>query len=149
MAFKRVFMATEFTITLEGEKQLSRRILKLADNVQDFRPELSKSTSFLKNFFGGEVFATRGGAIGESWVKRKKAYSWPILERSGKMRRSFKTKAEKLRGEVWNAVRYFKYHQSRLPRHKLPRRVMMKLTNQLKDEIIQIFHKGLWERTKK
>ena len=142
-------MATEFSIVLEGEKQLSRRILKLADNVEDFRPELEKSTNFLQRFFGNEVFATRGRAIGESWVKRKKAYPWPILERSGKMRRSFMTKAEKLRGEVWNAVTYFKYHQSRMPRRKLPRRIMMKLTNQLKNEIISIFHKGLWERVNK
>ena len=143
-------MATKFTITLEGEKQLSRRLGNLANNVKDFRPELVKSTSFLKNFFSGEVFATRGGAIGESWAKRQIEHPWPILERTGKMRRSFMTKAEKLKGEVWNAVRYFKYHQSRGTRKtRLPRRVMLKLTNQLKDEIISIFHKGLWERVRK
>lgn len=142
-------MATEFKITLEGEKQLSRRLGKLADNVKDFSPELGKSTNFLKSFFSGEVFATRGGAIGEPWVERKQVYPWPILERTGRMRKSFMARAEKLRGEVWNAVTYFKYHQSRMPRYKLPRRVMMKLTNQLKNEIIQIFHKGLWERVDK
>ena len=142
-------MATEFTITLEGEKQLSRRILKLADGIKDFRPELQKSTNFLKGFFGGEVFDSRGAAIGEPWVARKKFYPYPILEKSGRMRKSFKTMAEKLRGEVWNAVTYFKYHQSRMPRHRLPRRIMMKLTNQLKDEIIQIFHKGLYNRIRK
>ena len=142
-------MATGFTITLEGEKQLSRRLGKLADNISDFQPEISDSTSLLKTFFSVDVFNTRGSAIGESWVARKKEYPWKILERTGRMRRSFATRAEKLKGEVWNAVTYFKYHQSGMPRTRLPRRVMMKLTNQLKDEIISIFHKRLWYRVNK
>ena len=141
-------MATKFTITLEGEKQLSRRILKLADGVKDFRPELAKSATFLKDFFGGEVFDTRGQAIDEPWEMRRREYQWPILERSGKMRRSFKMKAEKLRAEVWNATSYFKFHQSRMPRHRLPRRVMMKMTDMLKDQVISFFHEGLWKRIK-
>ena len=142
-------MATNFTITLEGEKQLIRRLNKLAVSVKDFRPELQKSTSFLKGFFGVNVFASRGAAIGEPWVARKEQYPWPILEKTGRMKRSFMTKAERLKGTVWNAVNYFKYHQSALPRFRLPRRVMMKLTSQLKNEIIRVFHKGLIERTNK
>lgn len=136
--------------TIEGEKQLSRRLIGLGNSVKNFKPELSKSANFLKSFFGGEVFDTRGRAIGEPWKARKKFYPWPLLERPGsRMRKSFKMKAEKLRAEVWNAVDYFKYHQSRLPRRKLPRRVMMKLTNQLKDKVISFFHEGLWKRVKK
>ena len=142
-------MAVEFTITIEGEKQLSRRITRLAEAVTDFSPELKKSANFLRNFFGGEVFDTRGAVLGEPWAPRKKAYPWPILEKTGKMRRSFRAKAEKMRAEIWNAVDYFKFHQSRMPRRRLPRRIMMKLDETRKNEIIQIFHKGLWGRVKK
>jgi len=140
-------MASEITFTIEGEKELSRRLLKLGEDVKDFKPEFTESSDFLKGFFGGEVFDTRGGAIGKPWVKRKRPQPWPLLERSGKMRRSFQSKGEKVQARVWNAVDYFKFHQSILPRHRLPRRVMMKLTDTLKDKIIAIFHKGLWERT--
>ncbi|HEC65850.1 MAG TPA: hypothetical protein ENI23_11170 [bacterium] len=132
--------------TIEGEKQLSRRLTKLGKNVEDFRPEFRKSTRFLKGFFGREVFISRGSMIGERWKTRKRSYGWPILERSGKMRKGFRDRTEKLSGEVWNAVDYFKYHQSNMPRRVLPRRVMMKLTDRLKNKIVSIFHEGLWKR---
>ena len=139
----------EIKWTIEGEKQLSRRLTKLGKNVEDFRPEFKKSTRFLKGFFGGEVFSTKGGAIGERWKPRKQSYSWSILERSGKMRKSFRDRVEKLSAEVYNAMDYFKYHQSRMPRRRLPRRVMMKLTDQVKNKIVSIFHEGLWKRVNK
>ena len=142
-------MPVKIVWSIEGEAQLVRRLRGLGDNVKDFKPELTKSSKFLKSFFGGEVFDTRGRAIGEPWKKRKKFYPWPILERTGKMRRSFTFRAEKMFAVVWNARTYFKFHQSRLPRYRLPRRRMMRLVNRIKNEIVQIFHKGLWQRVNK
>lgn len=134
---------------IEGETQLARRLNVLSAGIKDFNPEFRRSAKFLKGFFGKEVFDSRGRAIGEPWKARKKAYGWPLLERTGKMRRSFREKHSRLSAEVWNAVDYFKFHQSKAPRRKLPRRVMMKLDAQRKNKIVKFFHEGLWKRMHK
>ncbi len=139
----------DLKMNIEGEEQLARRLKGIGKDVKDFRPEFKKSTDFMKGIFGNQVFTSRGRAIGEPWKARKKSYPWPILQRTGRMRRGFKAKAEKLEGMVWNVQDYFKYHQSRTPRRKLPRRVMMKLSNDIKNKIVQIFHKGVYNRVNK
>jgi len=128
---------------------MARRLSKLGDGVKNFKPEFKKSADFLVGFFGGQVFETRGKIIGEPWKTRTKAYPWPILERSGKMRRSFKGKAKRLDAAIYNAMDYFKFHQSKAPRRKLPRRIMMKLDEARKTKIVHIFHEGLWKRVRK
>jgi phage gpG-like protein len=127
----------ELNFKLEGEEEMVRRFRNISADLKDFRPEFQKSANFLKDFFGGEVFETRGAVIGEKWKPTKNL--WPILERSGRMRRSFKTKADSKSAQVWNAVDYFAYHQSNKPRRKLPRRVMMKLDEARKQKITKIF----------
>jgi phage gpG-like protein len=141
-------MAIEINFSIEGEKQMSRRLQNIGKGMKDFTPEFKTSTDFLKLYFTNEVFDTKGGAIGEPWKPRKNEsqYTYPILEKTGMMRRSFTTKNEPKQGMVWNAVDYFKYHQSRMPRVRLPRRIMMKLTEQLKSKVVQIFHKGVYNR---
>ena len=139
-------MPIELNFTIEGQKELSRRFDVLGNSLKSYKPEFKESTDMLSLFFTNDVFDTKGAAIGERWKPRinEAEYTHPILEASGKMRRSFKTEAQNLSGQVWNAVDYFKYHQSRMPRFtRLPRRVMMKLTDQLKNRIVQIFHKGV------
>ena len=132
---------------IEGEEQLARRLRGIETSCNDFKPEFQKSVDFLRDFFGGKVFDTRGAVIGEPW--KPTGNPWPILEKTGKMRRSFRSKADKMSGAVWNAVDYFKYHQSNKPRRKLPRRVMMKLDNQRKNQIVKFFHEGLVKRVRK
>ena len=120
---------------------MARRFGKIDSDLKDFKPEFQRSADFLKDFFGGEVFNTRGAAIGEPWKPTRNP--WPILEKTGKMRRGFVSKAESKRAEVWNAVDYFKYHQSRAPRRNLPRRVMMKLDEMRKQRIVKFFHESI------
>ena len=131
---------------IQGEEQLSRKLKGLGGKVKNFKPEFKKSADFLSGFFSGEVFDSEGRAIGEKWPGGS---GYHKLQRTGRMRRSFKTKSKKFSGEVYNAMDYFKYHQSSRPRGKLPRRVMMKLTNQLKDKIVGFFHTGVWKRVNK
>lgn len=130
---------------IEGEQQLARRLNNLGNKVKNFKPEFRKTGDFLKGFFGGEVFTSEGAVLGERW---KGGPNYNRLQRSGRMRRSFKAKSNKLSVMIWNAADYFKYHQSKQPRRKLPRRIMMKLTNQLKNKIVQIIHAGVYKRVK-
>jgi phage gpG-like protein len=107
----------------------------------------------LTDCFSGPVFETRGREIGESWAKRKDKLSHPILENTGKMRKSFRYKTGRDSVEIYNVVDYFQYHQSNKPRRKIPRRIMMKLDDKRKTNIMKRLHtylyrslkaKGLW-----
>ena len=131
---------------IEGDVQLARKLKNLGGRVKDFRPEFKKSTDFLTGFFGGKVFDSEGRVLGEKWVGGP---SYHKLQRTGRMRRSFKARVKRLSGEVYNATDYFKYHQSKQPRRRLPRRIMMLLTNQLKDKIIGFFHTGVYKRVQR
>ena len=139
----------ELEMSIEGERQLSRRIEGIAKDCKDFSPEFKDVGSYLVGFFSGEVFDSRGAVYGEAWKKRKKEYPWPLLEKTGEMRYAFKDKVEKMGVAVFNPVMYFKFHQSKMPRRKLPRRIMMKLDEMRKSMIVQIFHRGIWNRLTK
>lgn len=139
--------------SLEGEKQLVRNFRGVKKAVKNWKPAMKKIGIDLTNCFSGPVFETRGREIGEPWAKRKDKLSHPILEKTGKMRKSFKYKTGKDSVEIYNITDYFKYHQSRMPRRKIPRRIMMKLDNKRKVNIMKKLHtylyyslkaKGLW-----
>lgn len=135
--------------TIEGEKQLSRNLLLLSQKVKDWTPAFAETAYTLKNLFSNDVFETEGRAIDESWAPLSKAYAYRkaqthpgkgILERTGAMRNGFMTLWRPDMAQVWNQVEYFKYHQSNQPRHVLPRRVMMKLAETQRVQVVKIFH---------
>lgn len=133
----------QLSFEIEGEKQLSRRLRIISTGVKNWRPQMGKVGRYLVDVFSGTVFDTKGRAIGEPWVKRKQTYPWPILERSGRMRGSFRHKASSVQVAIYNTADYFKFHQSKKPRAKLPRRIMMKLDSQRKTAIVRIFQQRL------
>ena len=134
--------------SLEGQKQLIRRFrgIELAGN--NWKSTFAKIGKDLTGCFSGPVFETKGAEIGEPWKKRTKAYPWSILERTGRMRHGFKYNAKRMSVKIWNITDYFKYHQSNKPRRKLPRRVMMKLDNKRKTNIMKRFHTDLYKKLK-
>lgn len=128
------------TATIEGDKQLSRRLMKIPDNIGDFKEPLFK--------IGREVrlsvdanFSSRGALFGERWAPRKDHKPHPLLEKTGTMRRAFAQNLGPMYVEIFNPTEYFKYHQSKAPRKRLPRRVMLKL-----DEIRKIFIQKEFQR---
>jgi len=133
----------QVSFKIEGEKQLSRRLKGVSVDLLNWRPQLKKIGKYLVEVFSGSVFETEGREIGEPWKKRKDSNAWPLLQRSGKMKRSFKSIAMMTSVDITNTADYFKYHQSKKPRRKLPRRIMMKLDNERKQGVIKIIHKSL------
>ena len=135
--------------TIEGETQLSRNLLLLAARVKDWTPAFAETAYELKSLFSGDVFNTEGSVIDEQWAPLSKAYAYRkaqkypgkgILEATGKMRNSFMTLWRPDMAAVWNEATYFKYHQSNQPRHVLPRRVMMKLAEAQRVQVVRIFN---------
>ena len=142
-------MAFQLEWVIEGEKQLSRKLLILSDKIKDWSPAFQDTAIKLKDTFSNDVFKSEGDAIGEHWDPLSKAYAYRkakqfpgrgLLEATGKMRNGFMTLYRPDMAQVWNSVEYFKYHQSNQPRSRLPRRVMMKLGEKQRQQIVKIFH---------
>lgn len=137
---------------IEGVTEMSRVIRGIDDKANNLRPEFQKVGKYLKKFYSNDVFASEGGVIGEKWQGLNPQYaSWKakkypgkgILVRTGKMKGAFEYKATKTSTTISNPTSYFKYHQSRASRSKIPRRVMMKLDEKRRQTIIQIFRQAL------
>lgn len=142
-------MAFQLSWNIEGEQQLLRNLRGVNETMGDWRQAFKKTAKELKQVFSNEVFATRGGVVNERWEplsprylaqKRADGYSDQPLVRTGKMQKSFKDLVKADSATIWNAIQYFKYHQSNKARSKIPRRVMMKLGNDQKEMVVKIFH---------
>lgn len=151
-------MPFALSFAIEGEQQLLRRFQGIEKEMGDWTPAFKESIETLKDIFENKVFDTQGGAIGEKWdaldpeYQRWKSMHYPgkgILQASGAMRRAFATMFKADQAAVWNTATYFAYHQSKAPRSKLPRRVMMKLAESQREIVIKIFHTYFQKKLKK
>lgn len=136
-------MAIQIDFEIEGEKQISRRLNIVADNITDFKAPLQLSASeFIRAF--KQNFANEGAMLGEPWPKRKPVFkngvrvdTWALLRKTTRMYNSFRGQVSATELEVINTAAQFKYHQSNKPRSKIPRRVMMKLDEARKRFVIK------------
>lgn len=135
--------------TIEGEQQLSRNLRIMADRIEDWTPAFKETAMDLKGIFSEDVFASEGSTIQEHWAPLSKAYAYRkalkypgkgILEATGRMKQGFQAEWRADYAKVWNDIAYFKYHQSNKPRSKMPRRVMMKLADSQRTQVVKIFH---------
>jgi len=129
--------------SIEGDEQLIRKFRGVEIKGKDWKGTFKKIGNDLTKVFSGPVFETRGREIGEPWKPRKISQPWPLLQRTGRMRKGFKFNAKRTSLEVYNITKYFKYHQSKDPRRRLPRRIMMKLDEKRKTNIMKRFHQDL------
>ena len=139
--------------TVEGVSELTRILDVTYTKVINFRKPLKASSKFILEDVERN-FATEGSLVGgweslkESTVKGRMRLGYggahPILQRTGKLRRSFYSRVNATRALVSSESPYFPYHQSRLPRKtNLPRRAMLVLTERTRQNIVEEFHKFL------
>ena len=132
--------------TVEGEKQVQSLIKFTGKDLSDYTEPLTNSNQLLLRAWDIN-FDKKGSELGSPWKKRKKSYSWPILQKTKAMRKGFKSELlggiNKTSSKLWNTVSYFPYHQSSAPRNKLPRRIMMKIDEKRATEIFREFTKYL------
>lgn len=136
---------TQVTITVTGDKEAMARLRKIGSGVVNLQTSMDKIGSYLTGFFSGEVFASRGGVIGESWPRLSAKYAAykartfpgrPPLIRRGVMQRSFKAKTGRASARIYNSAGHFGFHQEGTRR--LPARVMMKVDQAREKRIIDI-----------
>lgn len=139
---------------IEGTRELSRNLMGIAQTARDWTPAFAKSGEDLIEFFSYDVFESEGQAVDAPWQELSPQYAkaktrkYPdagILQATGTMRQSFMQRFDATSLVIWNAVEYFKYHQSKQPRTRLPRRVMMRLTEDLKQMVVKNFHSYFME----
>ena len=150
-------MALEISFELEGEKQMIRRLVGVSEKMKNWRPEFQKTGKLLLKTFR-DNFATQGRTIGEPWARLKASTvqqkmrlgflgSGPLV-RTGKMKGSFVSRPGKTQVTISNPTPYFAFHQSNRPRRNLPRRVMMKIDQRRRQEIVKIFQASIQELLK-
>lgn len=140
-------MPVTLSATIEGDTELSRRLLVMSDGLNDFTVPLKSAAAEVRRSVDLNFDDTGALLNGTAWPARTKMYSWPLLEKSGKMRRAFRTSVEKDQAVIDNPTDYFKYHQSNQPRHKIPRRVMLKLDQERKEFIQKAFQAYIYKLT--
>jgi phage gpG-like protein len=133
--------------TIEGEKQLSRRLQMVSTGLSDFTDAFKRTAEYLKDAFE-DSFDTQGKNIGVTWPKlaqstiKQKSRNYPgapMMVRTGVLRNGFMNLYKTDMAMVWNSVNYFKYHQSNKSRARLPRRIMMNLGNEQKESVVKFF----------
>lgn len=142
---------------LEGEKQMIRQLRGVSTKMKNWRPEFVKTGRLLLKTFR-DNFATQGRTLGEPWARLKPAtikqkmrlgyLAQGPLVRTGKMKEAFISRPGSDHVTITNPTPYFAYHQSNRPRRKLPRRVMMKIDQRRKQEIVKIFQSSVQELLK-
>lgn len=127
----------EISVTLEGEQQVHRKLLIVANGITDFSNPLRNIGGELQKTF--QLNFAQEGALFGGWADRKKDYPWPILNKTGRMRQGFRQNVGMETLTITNVVPYFKYHQSNKERTRLPRRVMMMIDNDRRNFIVKEF----------
>lgn len=141
-------MAQTFTIDPDGR---ARRFLqRAAKAVSDFRPALKDVKKYQLEEIKKQFSSQGTRMVGGKWKKRKKAVSWPILDKTGKLKKSFKqTKLTKTELHVTSKVKHYKYHQSGKPRKSnLPRRQILGWSSRMIKKTGDILMKHIIKKTK-
>ena len=126
---------------IEGVPELSRILGITYQKLGNLKKPLRASANLVRKDVE-QQFKTEGGLTG-GWQALKKDATHPILQVTGALRHSFYSLVDEKRAIISSKSPYFKYHQSRMPRKKLPRRAMLVLTDRTKENIVQEFNQFL------
>ena len=141
---------------VEGVKEISAKLDMLA-SVKDFSEPFRASKKHLDRGVQRN-YHSQGSYFGQRWQKLSAPYRhWKakhytgrgILVRTGALRKGFVGQVSSTGLIYTNLVSYYSYHQSSAPRStNLPRRVMLKLTNEMRTEIFREFTKFMYKKEK-
>lgn len=143
----------EIQITIAGDKETVKKLEKFEGALSDWQSELQSIGGLLQTFYSTAVYETEGGAFGAPWAQLSQPYeAWKrtaypgrgILVRSGDMKRGYKYTAGRSEMKLWNPVDYAKFHQYGTSR--MPQRLLLKLDDQRKNEIIKVIKKGVVDK---
>jgi hypothetical protein len=142
------------TLTVEGIPEVDRMLQGIQSRMQDVSPAWPKVVEAFQAIVA-RAFSSEGASTGAPWAQLKPRTqldrkrqgfppAHPILQRTGKLQRALTTgegayvrsMANRLEYLLSSEVGYFKYHQSRQPRSRLPRRAPVLLTGDDKNALV-------------
>jgi len=144
-------MGEFFEISIDGDERLLRKFTAIDVYLtKGLKKPLKKAGNILLERFD-DNFNSEGKELRKPWkgladsTLRQKARlgfaSKGILVRTGKLRKGFEKKVSRFSVRVFNDVSYYKFHQ--LGGKNLPQRIMIRSTENIKQDIIEIFRKDL------
>ena len=163
-------------MTITGDKKVIDGLSKMGKSLYLWNREMRLIGTEVTHYFANDVMNSQGGAIGERWPKLSearrnvKATGHASLDRSkwrkqvtkakaypgagpliatGAMKKSFTSDADETSVTITNSAEYFAYHQSSQARKSaLPRRVMMKSSQSVRDIVGNILEEGVKKKIK-
>lgn len=138
-----------------GDQEVITALGRFGTEITDLSQGMNQIGDRLTDLFGGQVFASRGGAIGQPWQPLasstviSKARRWagrPPLVRTGLMQRSFVATAGRMRVEITNRDPKFAFHQQGT-RH-IPARTMMAIDRTRETMITRIIEDEVTRKMK-
>ena len=142
--------------SIEGIPELDRILYETYEKLSNFKEPLQKASDLILkdvevNFLTEGSLAGGWRPLARSTVEGRLRGGFggehPILQRTGKLRKSFYSRVTNTKAVVTSRSSYFVYHQSRLPRTKLPRRAMLLLTERTRQNVVQEFREFLRFKT--
>lgn len=143
-------------VVVSGDKKAIAQLQKMLHEFEDWRPELTAAGDYLINLYQNPVFETEGGIFGARWQPLSAAYAirkattYPgrgILEASGDLRRGYRKNVYASLLELINDDPKAELHQE--GKGRLPVRLIMRVDQKQKTEIIDIFKKGVLMKVEK
>jgi len=126
--------------------QAKKRLRAVMDGVKDFKKPLREIEDYELDEIKKQ-FSTSGQNIAGGWEKRKGGETHPLLDKTGRLKKSFKRiKLTNTELEISSKVNYFKFHQ--LGTYKMPQRQILGFSKKMEKHIIDLFNKFLKTLTK-
>lgn len=148
----------ELDLEIKGVKEVTKMLTNVGLDVRDLKGAMADVGDHAKKYFGGQVFASRGGVLGQTWPRLSPSYAArkakrypgrPVLVRTGLMQRSFTSTPSNMSVTIGNDAPWFKYHQSSAARTKIPRRVMIGIYNGMQEDVTGIIATALAKKIKR
>lgn len=138
----------KLSFSVEGDVEVLSTFEGVKSNARNLKTTLEAVGEYMLQQID-ENFDSRGGKWGKWKPRLRKPRHSSLLEDTGAMRSGFLSVANNTEVSIGNSTHYFKYHQSKKVRAtKLPRRIMMDITENERREIVRIVQRNLMKGVK-
>lgn len=123
------------TITVKGGDKVNSKLKRLGSSLYNFSDAMKLIGQQAGDYYSNQAFNSQGGVFGSPWpalsprtlaakIKLYPQFANVPLVATGTMKDSFEATTTRQSVVISNTAPYYKYHQSTLPRRKIPRRQM-------------------------
>ncbi len=145
----------QMTVRIEGGKATQDMLRRVSKVMTDMKSGFDSTAEYLLKVFTVDVFESEGAVYGRRWTPLNPEYAaWKstrypgrgILERSGNMRRGFKSVTTRDYLLIKNGVPYLQKHQKG---EGVPQRIIVDLTQQMKLRVEDILRDDVMSRVRR